>query len=348
MVASFVGLVLFVYSVAVLVTSISVWVYIFSCRRNNQPILEQRPIHRSTIGATDVAAVITFLILGLLLLLNTVGFLATTFGNAPKHEISEGGIWAQIIVQLVISTVLAITIIARGGQSIFFGQTWNQFLRDARIGVLAFCALCVPVIIIQAVAALLTPYEHALIQVMIDDPQWNILLPVLLAAVFVAPVTEEFFFRLVLQGWLEDFFGIRLRGASTQHSTSSDQFSINEEEVVPATLADPDEYPADTETPYSSPSSEEPPLLADAADMITPPYQPVPIIFSSLLFSLMHLGQGAAPIPLFFLALGLGYVFQRTRTMTASFVVHFMLNTQSMVLLLVQIFLGDSLGTPPV
>lgn len=352
MVASLVGLILLAYSVAVLMTCFSVWLYVFVRRGNNQPILEQQPIRRSLVGATDIAAVATFILVGILLLLNTIGFLVMLFGDAPERDISVSSIWGQMIVQVIISVILAITIVARGGGSMFLGETWDQFLRDARIGVLAFCALCVPVIVIQAVTALLTPYEHPLIQVMIDDPQWNILIPVLISAVLVAPLTEEFFFRLVMQGWLEDFFGIRLARVSAEENAPSDDTFEGEVEMVVAALDEP--------MPHSIEHSE----LADASDYhgtqhdsaepadptewITPPYQPVPIVFTSLLFSMMHLGQGAAPIPLFFLALGLGYVFQRTRTMTASLVVHFLLNGQSMLLLLVQIFLGDSLGTPPI
>ena len=51
-----------------------------------------------------------------------------------------------------------------------------------------------------------------------------------------------------------------------------------------------------------------------------------PLVATSLLFAIMHLGQGAAPIPLFFLALGMGFVFRQTGSLTGPIVVHMVLN----------------------
>ena len=52
----------------------------------------------------------------------------------------------------------------------------------------------------------------------------------------------------------------------------------------------------------------------------------MPILVSSFVFSIMHYGQGAAPIPLFFLAMGLGLVYQRTGRIWIVIVVHMILN----------------------
>ncbi len=56
-----------------------------------------------------------------------------------------------------------------------------------------------------------------------------------------------------------------------------------------------------------------------------------PIFVSSLIFALMHLGQGAAPIPLFFLAIGLGYLYRQTGNITAPMIVHMVLNGTTVV-----------------
>jgi len=64
------------------------------------------------------------------------------------------------------------------------------------------------------------------------------------------------------------------------------------------------------------------------------PWQPrsyLPILITSVIFSLMHLGQGAAPIPLFFLSLGLGYLYRQTGNVTAPIVVHMVLNSMTMI-----------------
>ncbi len=57
----------------------------------------------------------------------------------------------------------------------------------------------------------------------------------------------------------------------------------------------------------------------------------LPIILASMIFALMHLGQGAAPIPLFFLSLGLGYLYRQTGNITAPLVVHMVLNGLTMI-----------------
>jgi membrane protease YdiL (CAAX protease family) len=62
-----------------------------------------------------------------------------------------------------------------------------------------------------------------------------------------------------------------------------------------------------------------------------------PIFLSAILFSLVHIGQGAAPVPLFFFAIVLGYVYQRTHRIWPSLVCHFLLNAGSLTLLWWQI-----------
>ena len=82
--------------------------------------------------------------------------------------------------------------------------------------------------------------------------------------------------------------------------------------------------------------------LADFGVSPTPPaahgsanFQPTslwPVIVTSLVFGLMHFGQGAAPIPLFFLSIGLGMVYQRTGRLFPSIVIHMVLNAATLVM----------------
>jgi membrane protease YdiL (CAAX protease family) len=62
-----------------------------------------------------------------------------------------------------------------------------------------------------------------------------------------------------------------------------------------------------------------------------------PIVLSALLFALMHLGQGAAPIPLFLFAIVLGYLYQRTHRIWPSMVAHLLLNAATIFILWNQI-----------
>ncbi|MCO8125519.1 CPBP family intramembrane metalloprotease [Stieleria sp. TO1_6] len=51
-----------------------------------------------------------------------------------------------------------------------------------------------------------------------------------------------------------------------------------------------------------------------------------PIYVTSLVFAALHSGQGAAPIPLFFLSIGLGFLYQRTGRIAPAIIVHSLLN----------------------
>jgi membrane protease YdiL (CAAX protease family) len=62
----------------------------------------------------------------------------------------------------------------------------------------------------------------------------------------------------------------------------------------------------------------------------------LPIGISSLLFALAHAGQGSAPVALFFLAVILGYLYQRTHRIVPCITMHAMFNLLSIVGLLLR------------
>ena len=60
-------------------------------------------------------------------------------------------------------------------------------------------------------------------------------------------------------------------------------------------------------------------------------------MISSAVFALIHVGQGAAPIPLFLFAIGLGFVFRYTGSLIPCIALHFMLNAFTMFWLTLQL-----------
>lgn len=151
---------------------------------------------------------------------------------------------------------------------------------DVRLGLFAFAAIAVPVYALQALLSRFFSEQHPIIEVLQRQPAAAIYLLAGLSAVAVAPFAEEFFFRVLLQGWLES------AGAMSRLPLV--------ESIEPRSA----------------------------------------IVLTSLFFALLHLGHGASPIPLFFLALALGYLYQRTHRLLPSMTVHFCLNACSFVLLL--------------
>jgi membrane protease YdiL (CAAX protease family) len=230
------------------------------------------------------------------------------------------------------------------------GATWadlgldaSQRWRDVALGMAAFAMLIVPVLSIHLLTQLIFPTDetHPFIDLVMDDPRPEYLLPIAFAALISAPLVEEYFFRVFLQGWLE-----RLSARLTRPAvTLSDGDLVNGLDRVAAAgsageaLSEGEPEPCDHDgNPYTAPAAAElVPATAPAAPLIEPglPERPrwrwLVIAISALAFALAHFGQGTAPISLFVLALGLGYLYQRTHRVLPSIVVHFLVNLTAVV-----------------
>ena len=160
------------------------------------------------------------------------------------------------------------------------GWGLGELGRDAARGWIASAFIIPPVLAVQAVLTALFPSEHPLISVIKAN---KALLPVAaVLAVLIAPLAEEFFFRVVVQGWLEKIErGLRRGGPGG----------------------------------------------------IGWPRGVLPVLGSSLAFAAAHFGHGADPVPLFLLALVLGYLYRQTHRLWPSLVVHMTLNALTTALL---------------
>lgn len=137
------------------------------------------------------------------------------------------------------------------------------------------------------------------------------LLTTAISTVLIAPLVEEFHFRVVLQGFLQRLHRLDMRkklkimlgdGRVERLSQSSSGFIAKDDEVE---------------------SAEETGRI---------PWWP--ILVSSLLFASVHTGQGAAPYALFVFALFLGFLYRQTHSMIPCMVVHLLLNLWSFVALI--------------
>jgi membrane protease YdiL (CAAX protease family) len=192
------------------------------------------------------------------------------------------------------------------------GLARKRLAHDVVTGGAAFVMLAPVVYGIQWLLVKLIESEHPLLELVKEQPSVRLFAITGFAAVVVAPVAEEFFYRLLLQGWLE-------RTASD----GDDPWTVlaGGHPPVPATLA---------EDPASVSRS------ASAAWR-----RRWPIVVSALVFAMMHYSHGPDPVPLFVLALGLGYLYQQTRRIVPCVVVHFCLNAFTLVMLLVGVLSLD-------
>jgi hypothetical protein len=154
------------------------------------------------------------------------------------------------------------------------------------------------------------------------------------AAVLVAPICEEITFRLLLQGWLEKREAA-LRGILEKNpDVGPPEVDTAMPNAPEATLKDhfynisgnTTSSTEDAETETLSPQSPCRPIVAT-------PHGWFSITISAALFGVAHFGYGPEPIPLFFLGLVLGYLYNRTHRIVPSMIAHAVFNGYSMIAL---------------
>lgn len=301
---------------AFLMVSLRCWIWLFYRWQNGLPILRQENYAPKPWGVVDVLLAVAFMF-GFV----TVAVAAFLNDNdltempkelpvslwTPKQIYSSAG----VVIALVASILL---VALRYGFSLaHFGVQWRQLSRDIATGVVAFFAAAPFVYGLNMIVSLFVEPNHQLIKMVERDPTPRTFLVVVFAAVVLAPLAEEFWYRLILQGWIEKAFRLR----HVEGSAASWGLLVGGE-------------PKDDETKAATPQH----LQGPTAWM--------PTIITAAVFALLHLGQGAAPIPLFFFALLLGFLFQRTGRITPSVVVHLLLNSFTSLLLLLQMLTTET------
>ncbi|MBL9084545.1 MAG: CPBP family intramembrane metalloprotease [Planctomycetales bacterium] len=175
-----------------------------------------------------------------------------------------------------------------------FGLDFHDFHRKLKLGLIGFTVIFPPIMLLNGLLNIAwRKSEHPIIVGYRASGDETLFLWCTIAAVAVAPLVEEFIFRGVLQGWLERLFAERRRRPVVETGDSLDG-------VQPAL-----EGPAST----------------------------LPIIFSSLMFAAVHIQAGPDWISIFFLALGLGYLYRQTHSLWPGIIVHTLLNAWSMAAL---------------
>jgi membrane protease YdiL (CAAX protease family) len=176
---------------------------------------------------------------------------------------------------------------------------------------------------------------HPLVELLKERSGAGPLLISALAAVIVAPVVEEFLFRVVFQGWMERV--IALYVAPHFAATHVAEESTNEP-IGPLGPRYDQGLQDDLTNPYRSPTamSYRSPLRPEGTSEEASWVMAVPIVISSACFALVHAAHGVAPYPLFLFALALGYLYQRTHRLIAPVVLHACLNACSLLFLFLQ------------
>lgn len=226
----------------------------------------------------------------------------TDFGNNPDAItwLLGGNSLLNLVAIALVITFLCIDLKATLAD---LGWRRDRAKFDLLYGGIAFVAIAPVVYLIQIVLKTAynqisdEPAAHPIEIILRENPTPWIIFWCFFSAIVVAPLVEEFLFRVILQGWLEKkFYGARILFAAE----------------------------SSTPMPHSG---------AIIAAEVPPPFMWPPIIISSLTFSFLHVGHGPDPIPLLLLALVLGYLYAKTHRILPCIVVHMALNGFSMLAL---------------
>lgn len=321
---------------ALAAVSVCIWVAVFRVWRRDGSVLSfepRRPVPWGPVGLV-IAGVIFFLA-------TVSGLLAPEDPPQPSQATTVAAILQDASLKLLVAGgVTAWLVMSRRATRADLGlpRTLHEGLSDFVLGVLAALAALVPVYVLLNIFVEIfgDRPQNPLLKRILEDPSGPMLAAAFVSAVIVAPIFEEFVFRLLVQGWLERmlvparaFLGGKTLAGGTPE-TGLDAWAAADDDA---------RVPGDGPM-YAEPEVGEEPLAAEAGG--PPEDVPIfwlPILISSLLFSSAHLGfeYGYSPIPLFLLAMILGYLYQRTHRILPCIAAHMLFNGISISMLWLQI-----------
>jgi membrane protease YdiL (CAAX protease family) len=299
------------------------WLQIAAWWWRGATILEYEPRSPVPWGAVAILPAVAFMLLALL-------SEPAVDAPPPKELVHDPGDAAQHLVAAILlqammaGLVIGIAVLSQASlRDLGIVPTPRQIVRDVGTGVAAFLAAVAPVHLVQALMIYLMDQKelsnNPLIKMVTSgEPQLGVFVLATIAAVVVAPICEEILYRLVLQGWLEKWEVERLGWR----------------EPVILSPVEHDDLAVAVDSPTAESNSG---LVAEAnppqRGVAGLPYGWFPILISSALFGAAHYGYGPEPVPIFFLAIILGYVYQRTHRIIPCIVAHSLFNSLTMITL---------------
>jgi len=220
------------------------------------------------------------------------------------------------------------------------GWSIRRFGYDLLVGLgaaLLFLPL-IQILMATLVYSLKMEYDHPLFEAMEKGPVWLMYGGAVFAAVLVAPITEEFLFRVLLQGLLEANakrpFSFKTLFWGSPAKNQSQAIPIASEVVANQST---DTLSSDVHLPQQASSDEQP---------INSRLPIWPLFVSGILFGLAHFQYGPSWLPLILMGILLGYLYRCTHRIWPCWIVHLSLNSISMIGFGIQLFTGTKPKMP--
>ena len=347
---------------ALLVGSFIAWIILIGRMRRRETVLGVEPWTPRVWGLLDLVLIAGLIIVGQGISIK-LWSASSGIGLGALRDEGDFPLSAMAAISLSYIGVMLVTVLwlalRYGASLVQVGLVDRKFKSNFWVGL---CAALVSLPVVYAIMAIVSTtlseeYDHPLLDQVGKEGSTTAFLLATFCAVVAAPITEEFIFRVMLQGWLQSipWSGKNLRwltGASERERGTElvDEHAIPLAHIVPDSDAGGEAY-SDAVNPYAltpmhlTPvERSEPPIaqshaqdshFAAATDAapgmasITPPLWPV--FVSGTLFGLAHWGYGLSFIPLIVLGIVLGLLYRAKHSIWPSLVVHFILNLISML-----------------
>jgi|GEM_PF-1293590 len=325
---------------SLLITSAMMWHRVLRCGRSKLPhILSPRKSNIAALGFVDVLAAV--LIAGasqgfaVAVIMQLTGIGEFDFFDERHLTLINLGLGTA---QLLASGLILLYLFKRYSNAAAAGLSPATLTQDLKLGFYGFILFVPPMLLLQSALTTFWEYEHPTMDMISPDSSLLSIVSAWWMAIIVAPVSEEILFRVVLLGWLircfanpHDFIGGFIggqRNPPTDDSAGERIASVDYSEGIDSEGVDSaDRYP------YHSSSS-----ASFSNEEIKHDKTWAPVLIVALLFAVVHIGQGPAPIPIFFLGLGLCYMYRQTESVVPCIVTHFLLNTFSMTVFTIEQF----------
>lgn len=312
----------FLSFVLLIIGSLPLWWKALGRIRSGGAVIELRETSECPFGFVDVGLMFLFWLFGQLA---CIGVAVLLLGINPSKLTELSGskmAWLTVIVsagQLVATAGALLLLHLRYRKFEVFGLSGPTIGRDIALGALAFVMVVPTILLMQMGLTQWVDYEHETLEMLSKNADALTIGASWFAAVLVAPISEEIFFRGVLQAWFQRMFGGGQLFSEGKVFGGWDKTPNRQEDVIESVMG------SETGNPYSAP------LGANFLLGNRPPASPLwAILISSGMFAMAHLGQGPAPIPLFVFGMALGYVYYKTGSVIPCIVLHMLLNGFSM------------------
>jgi membrane protease YdiL (CAAX protease family) len=177
--------------------------------RQGQPLVPPLPVNPVTWGG----ATVVYLLLLFMLCQFSVQLVFQAIFPAPvgaERGVSDASLAAYAVSMLGFTLLATVLLRKRGASVASLGFRDPQPLEGLWLAVLTWIIIVPPILAIAAfLDHFVVSYSHPVVDYLQQDRSPAAIGLVLLTAVVAAPIGEEFFFRRVLQGWLEPQLGGR-------------------------------------------------------------------------------------------------------------------------------------------